>query len=193
MANYGIEVNAGRFDTQLQCDYFQWLSDTACRNDCSDFGTWDTLLQILHSIDFVFMMEMDRNRASDGLALRSRFGRERKIPDYLIEQELYFPCSVLEMMVALADRCESQIMDRMDGEVRTGKWFLAMIESLGLSSMRDPNCDEYFVLQIVRRFLLRQYSPDGTGGLFTVPRCRQDMRQIDIWYQMMAYLNHLEY
>lgn len=42
------------------------------------------------------------------------------------------PCSVLEMIIALAIRLEEHIMDDPDIGNRTGQWFWDMIVSLGL-------------------------------------------------------------
>ena len=43
--------------------------------------------------------------------LRYRFGREIKLPSGIISSELdNYPCSVLEMLIALSIRCEETIM-----------------------------------------------------------------------------------
>ena len=98
------------------------------------------------------------------------------------------PCSILEMMIALAIRCEEHIMEDPEIGNRTGQWFWNMIVSLGLGHMTDDYFDLAYVEEAVRRFLNREYSRDGSGGLFTIERCPQDMRRIEIWYQMCMYL-----
>lgn len=93
------------------------------------------------------------------------------------------PCSVLEMIIALAIRLEEHIMDDPDIGNRTGQWFWDMIVSLGLGSMDDSKFDKAHAIDVIRRFLDRDYGRDGKGGLFTIEHCRYDMRDIEIWYQ----------
>jgi hypothetical protein len=134
---------------------------------------------------------MDSNRAEDGIDLRYRFGYENSIDDELIE--LYLdtkPCSVLEMIMALAIRCEESIMDNPAIGNRTGQWFWNMIVNLGLGSMHDGNFDEFKADYILHRFMNHEYDRDGKGGLFTIPNCKHDLRTTDIWYQAMWYLDN---
>jgi len=95
------------------------------------------------------------------------------------------------MMAALAFRCEEQIMSDAEYGDRTGEWFWAMIESLGLTGMDDEHFNKQFADDVVDRFLDRNYSRNGEGGLFTVQNPRRDMRSTEIWYQMCFYLNDI--
>ena len=72
---------------------------------------------------------------------------------------------------------------------RTGQWFWNMIVSLGLGSMSDSRYNEREVDRILDIFLNRTYEANGRGGLFTIEDCTYDLRAVDIWYQMMWYLN----
>ncbi|MEG1515987.1 MAG: hypothetical protein RSD95_13955 [Clostridia bacterium] len=101
---------------------------------------------------------------------------------------------MLEMMVALASRCEEQIMDNPDDGDRTGKWFFEMVESLGLMGMDDRRFHKGAACDILCRFMRRAYDESGQGGLFTIrqPNSNVDMREIEIWYQMMTYLEENE-
>ena len=168
--------------------YFEWM--------CSMVGYsglhYQKLLRHLHGIEFIYVMDMDGNRAEDGVNLRYRFGYERNIPDYEIASGLDdCPCSVFEMMVALAMRCEETIMSDPDEGNRTGLWFSEMLESLGLAKMDDHHYNTDYINDITERLLTRQYARDGKGGLFTVPGHHRDMRSVEIWYQMMWYLNDI--
>lgn len=87
-------------------------------------------------------------------------------------------CSVLEMMIALAIRCEEHIMDDPDVGNRTGQWFWNMIVNLGLGSMNDSKFDRAYIEENVQRFLERKYSRNGAGGLFTVNHSRYDLRKL---------------
>jgi hypothetical protein len=146
------------------------------------------LLQYLHNIDFRYSIPKDRNRAEDGIVLRYRF-----IDEYVTVEcpklNLNEPCSVLEMMVALAIRCEESIMDDPTIGDRTGQWFWGMIKNLGLATMKDEKFDSEYVYDVITRFLDREYEPDGRGGLFTVKNCEYDLRTVEIWYQLCYYLD----
>jgi hypothetical protein len=134
---------------------------------------------------------MDGNRAEDGINLRYRFGREYSYPDAMIEAYLDIrPCSVLEMMTALAIRCEDHLMSDPDIGDRTGQWFWNMLVNLGLGPMDDAKFDRYQVDRILERFLERRYERNGKGGLFTVNN-GFDMRGTEIWYQMNYYLREV--
>lgn len=174
--------------------YFDWM----CQLVCSDQGylrskSYSKLLHFLHSIDFDYTIPMDGNRAEDGICLRYRFGNEHSYESSLIASYLDTrPCSVLEMMVALALRCEEQIMWDPDVGNRTHKWFWSMIENLRLNTEDDRDFDEKYAHHAIMKFMNRDYKRNGEGGLFTVENPSQDMRSVDIWYQMSWYLNENE-
>ena len=133
---------------------------------------------------------MDSNRFEDGIALRYRFGVEKDINESIIATYLDTrPCSVLEMMCALALRCEEHIMSDPDEGNRTGVWFWGMIHSLGLDNMTNAHYDYAFVKRKIGNFLEHRYLRNGKYGLFTVEGSPYDMRQIEIWEQLMLYLN----
>lgn len=142
----------------------------------------------LHDVDFEWLIDMDENRAQDGIDLRDKFSREY---GYSREDAQYLekPCSMLEMMVALAIRAEHTIMDDPDVGNRTGQWFWEMISSLGLGRMDDSHFNRAKTKRIINRFLVREYEPNGKGGLFTIPDCKYDLRDVDIWYQINWYLD----
>lgn len=151
------------------------------------------LFCLLHNTEFIYILDIDSNRADDGTDLRYRFAYEfgldgDEVKRYLDDR----PCSVLEMMVALACRCEEHIMDNPEDGNRTGKWFFEMIRSLGLYGMDDRYFDEDAVSDILRRFMRREYEENGLGGLFALRHSSRDMRDIEIWYQMMSYLEENE-
>ena len=94
-------------------------------------------------------------------------------------------------MVALAIRCEKDIMDDPYKGDRTRQWFWRMIVSLGLNGMNDDYYDESTVDDILYRFLWRRYKKTGEGGLFTIKNCEQDLRDTEIWIQMLWYLDSI--
>lgn len=180
------------FEDRITNEYFDWMVDLVCGDKRYSTISYDKLLMQLHDITFIYTIPIDRNRAEDGADLRWRFVCERDHRDQTddILEILDGPCSVLEMMIALAIRCEEGIMDDPDIGDRTGQWFWGMITNLGLGSMTDDRYDKQFVEDIVSKFLYREYEPDGKGGLFRV-RGRGDLRTVNIWYQLSWYLDSI--
>lgn len=57
--------------------------------------------------------------------------------------------------------------------------------------MHDGRFDRDYVDEVLSRFLNRDYARNGEGGLFTVRQSGQDMRSVEIWYQMSRYLKEI--
>lgn len=172
--------------------YMEWMYDLVYYPTYIKNMSYRKLFNYLQSIDFVYDIPMDENRADDGIRLRIRFGDECHVP----KDRLYFefgskPCSVLEMMIALSLRCEEHIMYDPDKGDRTGKWFWEMIANLGLHKMNDSNFNEEITLDIIERFMYRQYDDDGKGNIFIIKNKTKDIKDAEIWHQMNWYLNEL--
>lgn len=171
--------------------YFQWMYSLIC-DDRFKTPTYKKLLNHLNSVEFEYILPMDEHRAADGVELRYRFGYEEGYDDRVIASLIDdHPCSILEMMLALAIRCEEHIMDDDDFGDRTGQWFWTMLTNLGLGSMHDDVYDPDYVDFVILRFLNREYKKNGEGGLFVVDDGVTDMRTLDIWYQLCFYINEI--
>ncbi len=178
-----------RTEDRIKSDYFEWMYELVCGDRFAKSVSYRQLLTFLHDTEFVYFVPYDENRAAEGIALRYRFCLLHDCEH--MEHYLTGPCSVLEMMIALALRCEETIMDDPEKGDRTGQWFWSMIANLGLGSMNDTNFNEWLVNDVIARFLNREYEPDGRGGLFTVRNWNRDMRTAEIWHQLMAYINSM--
>lgn len=176
---------------QLNNEYFEWMYKLVLNNRYSSNGlTYRKLMCYLHNTEFIYILEMDENRAADGIDFRYQFGYEFGYSPEVIKEYLDTrPCSVLEMMVSLAFRIENQIMDDYDYGDRTGQWFWNMVVSLGLGHMSDSNFDRRYVEKVITRFLNREYAPNGEGGLFTLNNSKYDLTKEEIWYQAMWFLD----
>lgn len=172
----------------LSREYFDWLCTIVSANKMISF---EKLLSRLHSFEFIYLLEKDEGRAEAGKNLRYRFATVNGLRRHWVMSELDGPCSVLEMMIALAIQCEETIMDDARIGNRTAQWFWGMINNLGLGHMDDRRYDEKVVDKAVDIFLNREYSPDGRGGLFTVRHCHEDLRTVEIWYQLCWYLDEV--
>jgi hypothetical protein len=123
---------------------------------------------------FEWSIDMDGNRAHDGLKLREAFGID------LADK----PCTMLEMMVALAIR-EDDIMAFYHSKDDCPKtWFWEMLDNCGIRAS-TPDDKIYDILDNI---VNRQYGSLGEGGLFYVPEPREDLKYVDIWYQMQWHL-----
>ena len=165
--------------------YYRWLIGLVA-NDGYHEKYYSKLFRILFSTEFTWTIRLDANRAADGIELRKWY--QDATGDYCGVEN---PCSILEMMVALAVRCEETIMCNDDFGDRTGDWFWGMIVDLGLDKEDDSFINESYVHCTLETFLNRRYTSDGKGGLFHIPGINQDLRKVEIWYQCMWYLDTL--
>lgn len=174
-------------DTLLEKRYFDWMVEKI-----GGRRGYESLLRYLFYTPFVYTIPMDGNRYEDGIDLRYRFGAENDISGPEIASEVdYTDCSLFEVMVAMALRCEEHIMADDDLGDRTPIWFWHMIESLGLMGLTDDVFDEQVAKFAIDRMYDRGYFPNGEGGLVRVNNTTKDMRRLELWDQMMVYLNEV--
>lgn len=162
-----------------------------CENRFGSTTSYRKLFGHLHRIDFRYILAMDSNRGADGVSLRYKYARHvgyDNDPEYITDA-LDGPCSVLEMLVALSIRCETDIMDDPQMGSRIGQWFWIMLRNLGIGYMNDDEYEERIVDAVINRFLDRNYASDGKGGLFMIKNCEYDLRTVEIWHQMCWYLD----
>lgn len=172
--------------------YLGWLYDLVCGPEVETEPSYRLLISELYNYTFEpIINEMDTPRLIDGDNLRYRFGDEQGYEKEVIEDCLFlYPCSVLELLVALASRFEDQIMDNTTFGDRTSLWFWIMITNLGLNEYTDERFDPDAVRRILYIFVNRQYNRDGSGGnIFVFKNRTQDIRKIDIWYQMCWFIS----
>ena len=162
--------------------YIDWLAMIAFP-DGVQRSVYSEVLLGLYSTDFYGIVRGDENRAKDGVYLRYTFEDETGE-----ECDKCGECSVLEMMVALAMRCEDQLMFDPDEGDRTSIWFWEMFDNLGFSCLYDDAFDEREFRKILRTFLNREYYDDGYLGPFYIKNFEGKMTQIELWYQLGYYI-----
>lgn len=172
-------VSSGRtikVGTPLEELYFEWLLSPLDKR--GDVRLNERMLVTMHKTPFKYFISNDQNRALDGRALREEFLVRCPVKSsrWEIDGWLSYECSVLEMMLALDQRAYYQFGDEPTD------WFVIMVDNLGL--LDNPQR----VKSTLSRLNNRQYSYDGTGGLFPLRNPREDQRDVEIWYQMSAYM-----
>jgi hypothetical protein len=173
-------------DARLDELYLEWLYDQVGWRRSPNVTHWNLLKQML-STEFVWLVPNDDNRMEDGRELRYEFVRDmrfKRVP----ANWMGMGCSVLEMMVGVSRWLA------FEAEGRPGEWFWHLVDNLRLSRYNDrvldPRSERQHkrIQEILEILVFRQYEPDGRGGLFPLEEPREDQRQVEIWYQLNAYL-----
>lgn len=184
------------FLQHIRGEYFQWLCEKVLVNKGE--SSYYILANALHHKEFTQFVPNDENRAADGIELRKDYAREEtetELEERAILDILSGPCTVFEMLIALAERISFILSETRDSDT-TAERFWEMIDNIDLGGMSD---DFYFenggsekVRQVLERVLNRTYDRRGRGGLFPLRRPKEDQRRVELWYQMSAYLeeNH---
>lgn len=92
------------------------------------------------------------------------------------------------MLIALARRCEDDIMQEKTLGNRTAIWFWTMIENLELATMTDSNFSLEYVKSVISRFMDRRFSRNGYGSIFFANHRKEDFRTVEFWDQMCWFL-----
>ena len=157
--------------------YIAWIMSDKLHMDDDEMKRYNFLTNELMKIPFRYIHPMDENRMKDGLELRSDF--EYETGKFLDSSSGIPPvCSFFEMIVALACRCESQLMRNFEEEDNSKKWFYIMLKNLGLDGCTNENWQYEFVDLIKNRAESDKLFPLRTKSL----------KNEEIWKQCMAYL-----
>lgn len=149
------------------------------------------LFDILYNTEFTWVLSWDEHRASDGKDLRIRYEDECGIS--CRDDWLDWPCSFLEMLVALAYSIEDKIMFNPDLGDRTYQWFWVILGNLGLDICTDDWLKRQgrrgidYIDSVISVVLNRSYDTDGHGGMFPLRNPEEDQRSVELWYQANAY------
>lgn len=147
---------------------------------------YNILLRVAHTVSFYELVPNDTNRAVDGLELRDRyhsaFGTWPDVPDY---------CTFLEMLIGLSIRMNDQTYAVNHADM-SSYWFWKLMENLGVTDYHDESWETPGAIEsLVIRFgtvVERRYEPNGNGGLFPLRNPNKNQRTIELWYQMMSWL-----
>lgn len=163
--------------------YFEWLYSRICSVRTRDpRRTYWKLFKILFTKEFVWIIPNDDNRVEDGKDLRHEFLRDKGI-----EPEdrdwLEMGCSMLELFIALSQRLAFQT----SGD--PAEWFWEILENLDLRGYNDRvHIPRTQIEEVLDRVIWRTYKYSGRGGMFPLSRPRKDQRDVELWYQLSAYI-----
>jgi len=171
--------------TKNHNSYFTALCTLAGLETPVEHCCYFELMSQLYMTPFRWSVEYDDNRANDGVMLREKYMEN----DELDEDE---PCNLLEMLVALARRCEDDLMYNPRFGNRSVDWFWMMLTNLGLNKFRDNSFEEAWnytnVTKIVDKFMDREYNSKGVGGLFPLRGPCKNQINVELWYQLGTYI-----
>lgn len=174
-------------DHPLSGEYLAWLTPQIRGEEDGGSRTYGGLIALMFNTEFVELVPNDDNRIGDGTGLRIEFCHEFGVdrPDFI---EDLGPCSFLEVLIALSRRLAFNA-----GSTPRG-WAWALLRNLELDRISDPvgPTKTQRIQDILDQCIHRTYGPDGVGGFFPLAAPREDQRQVEIWYQMAAYLGELE-
>lgn len=182
----------------LREEYFKYLYDIVRPMP----RTFYKLCRELHNKKFKWLIRNDENRCEDGLHLRELYIEEQQLDEDHLEVRGFMKgeCTLFEVMVALAQRMNYQLSDLIEPGDRTNKYFFEMLKNLKLDKFNDvilgPGSGqidpiaEAEIDDILESLINRMYGYDGEGSLFPLKfRGPKDMATVEIWYQMMYYIN----
>lgn len=163
--------------------YFTWLySKVGSVEEANPSRTYWALCRKLFTKEFIWFVANDDNRAEDGRDLRDEFLNEEGIVSVTIDW-MRLGCSMFEFLIALSRRLD------FEAEQSIEYWFWFLMDQLGLKQYCDRvQLPEEHVDEILDRVIWRTYEPDGQGGLFPLREPHKDQRQVEIWYQLSAFL-----
>ena len=102
------------------------------------------------------------------------------------------PVSVFEVLALLAFDAERKIIHQSGAGNRTPEWFWMMMNNLGLQIFDDESWNSRSkgkILKILKRFLDREYGPNGRGGPFYIEKIgERDLSKECLWTQMTWFL-----
>lgn len=171
---------------ELREDYLRWLESQLRDEQASRGQTYWGLLNFMFDTPFIWSDPMDENRLVDGLGLREEFAREVAHIQSKVMARLG-PGSFLEVLIGLSRRLAFNAGGEAPG------WSWELLTNLELHRLSDPltGPKQRKAEKIMQVAMGRTYSPDGTGGFFPLTRPDEDQTQIELWYQMSAFIAEL--
>lgn len=179
-------------DEPLDELYLKWLyANIGSVKTRNTERTYWSLARQLYRTEFVWFIPNDDNRVEDGRDLRYEFIRQYDIqPDS--SEWMSLGCSMFEMLIGLSRRLSFEA----EGEPR--EWFWQLMQNIDLEHHTDAHCSqtpercEKQIAKAADNVIWRTYSPNGHGGLFPLQHADEDQTEVELWYQLCAYVLEFE-
>lgn len=164
---------------QIDYDYFNWLISQV---DIQTRNTYTYVFERMHNLEFVWTVPNDDNRVQDCFDLRVEF---------LYEHDGFLNlagATVLELLISVSRRVEFTA----GGDAPLWAWRL--LKNLKLTKMPDPVTDKEAerIDEILHALVWRTYDYSGRGGFFPLRNAKEDQTQVEIWYQLNAYVIEMQ-
>lgn len=176
--------------SSLTEDYLHWLGpqirDEQDGQSHPDREFWG-LISLMFDTEFYELVPNDQNRIEDGRDLRIEFCYAQNLDTHAMDYLGPKGC-FLEVLIALSRR-----LSFAAGGSNPPGWAWVLLNNLNLHRMVDPlsRAKERRAVKIIDQCIRRAYSPDGTGGFFPLTHPNEDQTEVEIWYQMAAYIAEL--
>lgn len=184
---------------KILLDYFNWL--TSLVDNPPNGKNYSKLFECLHKYKFKAINNFDKNRQNDAMELRKVYCNSIYYKIYvfsncpetmLLDDDNLELCTFLELLICLSKRMEFEMTSDSDMDYSMNRWFWELISNIDFTRFDNEYWDELdSEKNIVERINLineRKYANNGYGGLFPTNEPPYNMRKLQLWYQMMKYL-----
>lgn len=170
---------------RARTDYFEYILEYLAGDGEGDEPSYSQLLWILYNYEFRVVVDMDYNRVKNALYLRDHLAEEAGLN--IIENDF---CSVLDILVHLADRMAFNVDRLSERETGLRCYFWEMIENFGFEECTDgdKNWSEEGVLEVLNRWVCRKYDKNGSETPFPICNSVSKYDKFELWDQMQIYI-----
>lgn len=166
-------------------DYFDYIFDYLSDCGVGDEYSYRELLWILWTTEFRVLVPMDENRVKNALYLREHLAEEAGLGD--IDDNF---CSVLDILVHLADKMAFNLDHLEEKETGLRCYFWEMIENFGFGECFDggSDWDVEEILGVLDRWMEREYGTFGNETPYPIRHRVRNYRKLELWDQMQIYI-----
>lgn len=170
---------------RARTDYFEYILEYLAGDGEGDEPSYSQLLWILYNYEFRVVVDMDYNRVKNALYLRDHLAEEAGLrtigDDY---------CSVLDILVHLADRMAFNVDRLSERETGLRCYFWEMIENFGFEECTDgdKNWSEEEVLVVLDDWVDRNYNENGNDTPYPIRHRVKKYQKMELWDQMQIYI-----
>lgn len=172
--------------TPLKESYLLWLENELTREGNHPDRSYFELVYLMFQTEFKWSVDMDDNRLADGMELRAEFAHSHHNASRTGMNHLG-PCSFIEVLIGLSRR-----LAFVAGGTAP-RWAWQLLVNLHLDQMWDhlSGSKSRMASHIMDVVIQRDYAPNGDGGFFPLAWADRDQRQVELWYQLNAYVEEL--